>query len=484
MNRIVSSPLVLLATIWCFILVAVAVGPIDYATQPSLAVLCLVGAGTLLFMGAYQGGAWAFAFSGADRSDRSPPSARLLNTVAALISIAGICGIGLIALDRLVLSGVGGAQYAELLRCAPDLVDLIEVKRTPALYFGYLFFSFGYVSLALLVLKAEEIRGWAAVLTQLSVVCPIGYALLYSGRMPILLLIAMIVSAMLVRYRQGRKMFPTRHRLLLKLVIVFVLFAAYSMAMWSTRQAYCLQASSLIGELQKRMRDSNTLSSGVGKVEGVEFGRMAAQIKPGVVIETAKVGETLAAMKQSWHVTPRGYVMMAIDSGWLSPSAARSLLNTYFYLTHGVRIIDVTWRERELFTPHWGVYEIGVLSPVLRVFYPQSDALSRMSTQLNAAEIKGFFPTIWAAAFIDFGLVGAVIYALIWGAVAGWSAAGSRTSTLVTPQLLLAFILASIFLSPIQAPLGIANSALVLLAVLATGLVLDITSRKMDREQV
>ncbi len=90
------------------------------------------------------------------------------------------------------------------------------------------------------------------------------------------------------------------------------------------------------------------------------------------------------------------------------------------------------------------------------------------------ARIYGFFPTVWAAAFIDFGLGGAVIYVLTWGFVAGWSAFGVRHSTLITPSLLLVFVLASIFLSSVQGPLGIANSALVLFSLLDVGLAADL----------
>ena len=61
--------------------------------------------------------------------------------------------------------------------------------------------------------------------------------------------------------------------------------------------------------------------------------------------------------------------------GHFSPGAAVTVLSTYFYLTHGVRILDTTWRQRDRLSPHWGVYQIGVLSPILRVFFPQSDEL-------------------------------------------------------------------------------------------------------------
>ena len=148
-------------------------------------------------------------------------------------------------------------------------------------------------------------------------------------------------------------------------------------------------------------------------------------------------------------------------------------LSTYFYLTHGARTIDTVWHARDKFSAHWGVYEIGVLSPLLRVLSRDSQQVASMEAELNDAAIYGFFPTAWTAAFIDFGFAGAIIYILIWGGVAGWSAAGNERSDLVSPQLLLVFILAGVLLSPVQGPLGVANSALVLASMLATGFVLD-----------
>jgi hypothetical protein len=179
-------------------------------------------------------------------------------------------------------------------------------------------------------------------------------------------------------------------------------------------------------------------------------------------------------MLEAWGVKPRSYVTSAAEFSRVSARGAMIGLSTYFYLTHGVRTVDIVWKARDKFTPQLGLYEIGVLSPLLRIFFPESDRVAVMEAEQRAALIYGFFPTAWAAAFIDFGLVGAIIYVAIWGGLAGWSAAGSRYSGLMTPLLLLVFALASVLLSPVQGPLGMANSALVLVSMLATGLVLDL----------
>src|SRR5207244_245259 len=109
--------------------------------------------------------------------------------------------------------------------------------------------------------------------------------------------------------------------------------------------------------------------------------------------------------------------------------------------------------------------------------------LASMSTQLKAADIHGFFPTVWAAAYIDFGAVGAILYIWIWGFAAGWSAFGTRHSGLSMPPLLLTFIIASILLSPVQGPLGIANSAMVLVSLVIVGVAIDLASLRAGSRQ-
>ncbi|MBR1092414.1 hypothetical protein JQ621_33640 [Bradyrhizobium manausense] len=486
---VLASPAILMTVIWLGALLAVAVGPIDYPGQPSAAVVTLIAVGLAIFLSFYQAGKLVFDRLFAGRSVSSKLSARTLNNVIVAASLFGILGITLLAIDRTLLSGVSNIGYAELLRCAPGLVDTVEIKRTPLLYGGYATFSFGFVSVVLFLLKGEEINGWAAASAQLSIVCPVGYALLYSGRMPILFVLVLVAMAMLVRLAQGRTLLPRGHHLLLKTGIVVALFAVYSSAIWSTRQSFCIRMSPLIAELQqeKDRRDTVVVEQGPAAtqeapqpkpselISAAELNtRIAeAQALPPPVAGPSSADAVLAMMLKAWNVEPRGYVTSAIESSRVSARAAMIGLSTYFYLTHGVRTVDMVWKARDKFTPHWGVYEVGVLSPLLRIFFPASDQVAAMESEQRAAVIYGFFPSAWAAAFIDFGLVGAVIYVALWGAVAGWSAAGSRHSDLMTPRLLLVFVLASILLSPVQGPLGLANSALVLISMLATGLLLD-----------
>ena len=213
------------------------------------------------------------------------------------------------------------------------------------------------------------------------------------------------------------------------------------------------------------------------------IGEMKVSPAPAVgeVSHSAKVSALLAVMQESWHVKPREYVLSAIEFGYLSPSTAANGLSTYFYLTHGVRVLDVTWHARAQFSPHWASTRSEF--SILRVFFPQNSQLASMGEELKSTDVLGFFPTAWGAAYIDFGAAGAIIYVLIWGFAAGSSASGARRSTLVTPSLLLSFMLASILLSSVQGPLGIANSAMVLASMAVLGLAIDRRSLSEARQR-
>jgi hypothetical protein len=479
---VLSSPAILIVLIWCAALISVAVGPIDYSGQPSMVVLAVVGSGIAFFLIGYRGGRFLFLRHFSRQLPMPPLSRRMLNRIVIAVSLFGIVGIALIALDRTVLSGVSNSAYSELLRCAPGLVDAISIKRTPLLYGGYAIFSFGFVSVVLFLLKGEEITGWAAALAQLSIVSPAGYAVLYSGRMPLLFVLVLVGVTMLIRLAQGRPPLPHGHYLILKTVAVIGLFAIYSSAIWTSRQNFCIQMSPLIIELQQEQMQREVPSAVASqphesneKITATDLNKRMAEARAAAPPEQkqSSADAVLAMMLEAWNVKPRGYVTSAIESSRLSARGAMIGLSTYFYLTHGVRTIDIVWHARDKFTPKWGIYEIGVLSPLLRVFLPNNQQVEAMEAEQRSALIYGFFPTVWGAAFIDFGPVGAIIYILVWGVVAGWSAAGSKHSDLMTPLLLLVFVLASILLSVVQGPLGMANSALVLVSMVVTGFVLD-----------
>ena len=128
MTRGLSSPAILMALVWSATLIGVAVGPIDFPQQPSVAVLVLVAAGVSLFIVGDWAGAWCFRAWLQLRPKPPALPVGTLNIAVIATSLLGLAGIASIACDRIVLSGIGNSGYAELLRCAPTLIDVIEIS--------------------------------------------------------------------------------------------------------------------------------------------------------------------------------------------------------------------------------------------------------------------------------------------------------------------------------------------------------------------
>ena len=137
-------------------------GPIDYLLQPSWSVLIIVGFSVALFCLGCQAGIVLFSAWLRRVAPLQPLQEETLNCTVVVASLLGLAGVGMIAVDPTILSGVNNTAYATLLRCAPELVDYIETKRTFLIYVGYLTFSFGFASLALFFLLGEKLRGWPA----------------------------------------------------------------------------------------------------------------------------------------------------------------------------------------------------------------------------------------------------------------------------------------------------------------------------------
>jgi len=482
--RFVANPWVLLFGLWLCLLVALAVGPIEYPGTPSGVTLAVIGTGGLLFLAGHFGGVkLADVFPGA-RHSVNAPSIRVIEKAMVVTSILGIVGIACIWFDREVLSGVNNSAYASALRCAPEFVAFIEMRRTPLIYFGYVTFSFAYASMALYLLRAEDVRGWPSYLAQASIISPVGYAMLYSGRMPVLLLLTMIVGVLAARVLQGRTLLPRGQYLAVKGILIVLAFAIYTNAMWSIRQSFCNKMGPAIVELREMIAAKAKAAQEAGgpargMISADQFATVLKNEMDEVIDTPPAAGETAGShfyeiLQKSWGVNPRSYVSAAIDSG-SSPRKIIIVLSNYFYLTHGVMTLDRIMAAPGPLGPLWGVYEIGVLSPFLRVVNPGGGFLQKMQDQLSAANIYGFFPTVWGAAIVDFGKVGAAIYILIWGGLGGWAYVLTRRTGWITPVLALAFVLASILFSPIQGPLGNANSALVLVSMLVTGIIVDMS---------
>ena len=240
--RVLYSPAILIIVVWCTALILVAIGPVDYHGQPSLAVLTIVASGLALFNLAYWAGELWFRLLTRRRTNLSAPGpARPQFCRRGRFS----CRHRRDRAYRVRSHRLEQCQQHPICGTSALCADLVNAIRnpadTPALSRVPYHFSFGFAfARALFLLKGEQIRGWIAVLAQLSILSPIGYAVIYSGRTSVLLIIGMFFSVMIVRLAQGHSALPQGHHLFIKLSALVVVFAIYSSANWSTRREYCV----------------------------------------------------------------------------------------------------------------------------------------------------------------------------------------------------------------------------------------------------
>jgi predicted transporter len=107
-----------------------------FPLEPSIAVVVLVAVGVSLFIAGDRAGIWAFRTWLQSRSNLPAPPARTLNLAVVATSPLGLAGIALIALDRLVLSGIDNSGYAELLLIKAIAVLVLFGIYTNAMWSG------------------------------------------------------------------------------------------------------------------------------------------------------------------------------------------------------------------------------------------------------------------------------------------------------------------------------------------------------------
>lgn len=417
LKKLLLKPGVLLFGFWVFMLVFYYLQPIRY----------VIGDWTV----------WIFIFSGCGiflmgtklstyltfESHSQAISARHLNAIVFWSSLLSIIGISVMAYDKVILSGLDyskGLAYIRELR-GMQLNSNIDVPRSIWLYIGYPLFSLSYPAMMLLVLKADKIKPWIATLAQLSFVAPFGYGLLYGGRMSFLILLLLMGGCCVIRWIQGKTFFPREHLLLVKLIIVTVCMVIYSNHVLSQRRA--------------------------------TYG-------------TVSYSDFLTVTELSWDIEPKLWFENKVDNNDISLVTAMNLITNCMYVTNGIAHLNLIINRAERYQPYYGVYQVGILSPLLRVFDKNNTIVETMDSNLKETSLFGYYITAWGAAYLDFGLIGCVIFIALWGFMSGMSAQAARNPEQLGGQLLLSFFYCSIPMSIFNGPFGMSNSFLVFISLI------------------
>lgn len=431
MLRIFLKPSYLLYSGWIGLFILSLLLPVNYLNPAKMEIWCLIGIGLIIF----TLGEKCSDFFSWKNEEVVDISNHRLNQVVLISSLLSIFGIFFLAYDKVILSGLDYTKGFAYIRQIRDiqLSAGIDVHRSIFLYLGYPLFSLSYPALMLLCLHTTSIRPNVARLAQLSVCSPIIYSLLYGGRMPVLILILLIVACCFIRILLGKSLMPER-LLFPKLIIFSICFVFYNNYIFS------------------------------GRIDNVH----------------ASPAYYLEAVENSWGAAPSPWLNQLADDGWISERKAISIFVHSMYLTHGVVSFQKIVNNYLHFRPYWGTYQVGILSPLLRVFYPSSHVLADMQANMIETNIYGFYTTVWGALFLDFGLVGAILFIVLWGFVSGVAYKHAKDSSNIGSQLILAFCYVSIPMSIFNAPFGMANSFLIFAAIITAIFLLKGISIKSD----
>lgn len=413
--RAFGAPPILMILTWVAFVALHRYGPIDYFRQPTATTWGLIAAGIVLF-------SVSSLLSPALPLRRAPEVSQVtIDRVIILFGVTGLVGILALIVDKVFFSGLDYSQGLTAIRFTRDIQVAvgIEINRTILLYIGYLTFSTAYIATILYLLSAEHAGRWASVVGKTSIASPVAYALLYGGRAPILLLCVLILAASMVRAMSGRTFLTRGVRL--GVVALFAAFLAYVNATWQDRREY------------SRSSDYQSF---------------------------------LDVAAQSWQLQPAPWLDTAVRRGDIDADTAMNSVSILLYITHSAGALDKIVEHNQSFSPFFGVFQVGVLSPLLRVFFPKSDHLARMHQQLGDTELFGWFVSAWGALFLDFGLWGAIGSIAVWGLLAGRAYHSYAQHRDIRSGLLLTFWASSIIVSPLNSPIGMANSVLILGALL------------------
>ena len=422
MRRNVLRPEFLMCGLWAVFVAVYFVVPIQYVHAPGFAAWGLMASYVL----AFTFGSIVVTLPGVPpalvREEPAP-----LDAVIIACAVAGLAGAALIAIDKIWLSGQDWSLGISAVRDrrSVEVMEGVAIKRSWLLYLGYLTISFSCVSFCLFLLRGEKVgraAGWAG---QASVLAMVAYAIVYGGRMPILLVILLAVGCAMVRKLAGRQLVPTGWYLWPKMSLGFVAFLVYTNAIWSSRRE-------------------------IGNIHSYD--------------------DFLNVASRRWQLQPSAWLDEAVRTGDLGARAVMDFISTAMYLTHSPTTVQRVMEHFGQLSSYLGLYQIGILSPLFDVFAPGLKLPETMRGQLATAGLYGWFPSAWGAWALDAGFELALIAIVIWGALSGAAYRAVLRSGSSAAELLLVFAYTAILISPLNGPFGMANSFLIFCSFVAVAL--------------
>ncbi|HEV8537168.1 MAG TPA: hypothetical protein VGR87_15800 [Candidatus Limnocylindria bacterium] len=417
---VVRTPAGHLLAVWAFAVGLFALGPIHYNHPPGLPTWFFVGGCIALFcVGAWLGISVLRRGTAATMS-----TASRLDRIVWVTALFGVFGAGCIAVDKLLLSGLDFSQGVTAIRFArEEAVDAgtaLALPRSPLLYLGYLTFGFSVPAYLLSILQGEALRRRTTWLAFASLASPFAYSYLYGGRSPLFLVLGMACGAIAVRLLSRQRALPRGRTA----PILFVAFVALTLVYsnWIVSERFVATRTADYPTLEQRFR--TTYDAEIPRVEGEQLSQQLLM---------------------------------------------HGVLYTY-YFSHELPILERTLQYEHRVGPYYGAYQFYLLAAFVERVVPAWNVDVVMIPQLKAANVYGWFSTAWGGMYLDFGLLGALVGALLSGWLAGRVYRRALVDHTDGARLLMCYAVAGIIATPILSIFTISISLPILFSLLITSL--------------
>jgi hypothetical protein len=472
-----KTPIRLLIFVWLGAVLLYLVGPIRYEQVPRpstwlFVVACLFSFGI---------GSFAASRSLATRAAvirQHPAQYHRIDQIVRATALIGLFGALCIVIDKVVLSGLDFSQGVGAVRSeraeAVAAGAVVELRRSPLLYLGYLTFSFSVASFVLYLLNGDSLRRSTVCLAFMGLASIFAYSYLYGGRSPLALVVGLAAGAIAVRLLTRQAALP-RGRMGVGLFALFlVLTVAYSEAILSERLVAGGVAD--LSDLETRFETSyDATVVGISGSDSPTASPTAQTTTASPASPSAPIGSVVTA---SPAVSTTAAPLPAPSTPPVSQQTSRyeqlmvqAIVNVN-YLTHELPMLDRTLAYEGPLGPYYGAHQFYLGAALVQRLFPGWNVDVLMVPQLKSANVYGWYSTAWGGMYLDFGVIGALVGIL----VCGWLAGRVYRRALINwdpgARLLMCYVVAGVIATPLLSIFTISISLLILMSLLVTAWIL------------
>ncbi len=349
---------------------------------------------------------------------------RDLQRLIQRFAIVGMVGGAFVVIDKLFLSGLdlsSGFTSARFQSAELGAAFSNSYARSPLLYIGQVTYSFSLISFVCYILNAERLPIRLLYFTTVSLISPFAVAIVYGGRSVLFIALVLPIGALLIRRLRGRRSAVKR---LKPMVVMFLIVSVMAVVYDNSIQ-----------------RDRRTIL--------------------GVTDYLTELKNTESA--RNFRTKP--WVVDLIKAG-APPNAVIQVLSLSVYAVQGPPHFDLIIHADNPVGPFYGQYEIASLGTWFGRIVPELSVVDRMYAELDDAKVLGVFVSTWGSLFVDFGPIGMLLIAFLWGWFSSRVWAAATKSDHLGAQVLASFLFLTIISCPIHSAIGAGTGTFLALDVL------------------